>query len=135
MVVPQTGINDFEGDTVLVSQIQGLLLYLGYKPGSSDGLAGPRTYSAITKFEKDGGGVPAGEISDDLLYRLERRKLIFRVQSMLQVLGFDPGPADGKAGSETIRAVKAFEQAQGIEATGEVTDEMLGRLIDTRTKD
>lgn len=145
--VSQFASETFEGDTVLIKQIQTLLLYLGYRPGSSDGMAGPRTYSAITKFEKDevesSYGFrpgqecrmsPPGEISDDLLCRLERRKLVFRVQSMLQVLGFDPGSADGKKGPETIRAVKAFEQAQGMETTGEVTDELLQSLIDARGK-
>lgn len=40
------------------------------------------------------------------------------VQSMLQMLGFDPGPIDGVIGSKTKKAAKDFQTAHGLPATG-----------------
>ena len=40
------------------------------------------------------------------------------VQSMLQALGFDPGPIDGVIGNQTKTAVKAFQTDVGLPATG-----------------
>lgn len=40
------------------------------------------------------------------------------VQSMLQKLGFDPGPIDGVIGNKTKKATKDFQTANGLPATG-----------------
>lgn len=38
-------------------QIQLLLLYLGYSPGSPDGIDGPTTQAAVKQFQRDFGGI------------------------------------------------------------------------------
>ena len=40
-----------------IYQIQLLLLYLGYSPGSLDGLDGPTTQAAVKQFQQDFGGI------------------------------------------------------------------------------
>ena len=49
-------------------------------------------------------------------------------QNMLQALGYDPGNTDGELGIETTIAISQFQAEQGLEATGEVTPQLLGVL-------
>ena len=44
-----------------------------------------------------------------------------RIQEALASAGFDPGPADGKFGPTTLRAIQAWQQANSHAATGELT--------------
>jgi hypothetical protein len=59
--------------------------------------------------EKSGAGTPAD------------RDLVREIQRLLGELGFDPGAADGIAGRKTRRAIRAFQQQQGLSVDGEVT--------------
>ena len=52
-----------------------------------------------------------------------------RVQSALAAQGFDPGLPDGKFGSRTRGAIQAWQQANGYEATGELTSGQAERLL------
>ncbi len=56
------------GEIVILVQQQ--LRERGYDPGSVDGRAGPRTRTAIEKFQRDSGGTVDGEISVTLLQHL-----------------------------------------------------------------
>jgi peptidoglycan hydrolase-like protein with peptidoglycan-binding domain len=49
-------------------------------------------------------------------------------QKSLKQRGHDPGPIDGVNGPRTIAALKAYQQAQGLEATGRLDDATLGKL-------
>ena len=51
-------------------------------------------------------------------------------QHALTKLGFDPGIADGKFGPKTSGAVKAYESANGLPVTGEISRALLIRLKD-----
>lgn len=55
----------------LVTRVQALLSLFGYKPGSTDGVAGPQTRAAIRAFQEDNGLKPDGLITLSLLRRLD----------------------------------------------------------------
>jgi len=50
------------------------------------------------------------------------------VQGRLRAIGLNPGPIDGTAGPQTAAAVKQFQQAHGLPATGVADKEVLARL-------
>lgn len=56
------------------------------------------------------------------------RAMVARVQTLLAELGFDPGPADGVAGSKTRQAIHAYQEALGLEADGRISPELLSHL-------
>jgi peptidoglycan hydrolase-like protein with peptidoglycan-binding domain len=47
------------------------------------------------------------------------RAVISRVQLQLKAQGFDPGPADGLMGPKTRAALRRFQSARGLPATGD----------------
>lgn len=47
-----------------IKQAQCLLLYLGYSPGSPDGVVGPKTSGAISVFQSDYGLPETGQLDD-----------------------------------------------------------------------
>ena len=51
-----------------------------------------------------------------------------RVQKALKANGHDPGPIDGVDGPRTAAALKAYQKAQGLEATGRLDDATLAKL-------
>lgn len=53
---------------------------------------------------------------------------IIEIQLALSRLGFDPGPADGDAGSRTIAAVKAFQKKYALKADGVAGDKTQAAL-------
>ncbi|MDO8420796.1 MAG: peptidoglycan-binding protein [Parvibaculum sp.] len=54
-----------------VSKAQAMLMKLGYEPGSSDGLMGPRTRDAIAAYQRSAGLEPTGSVNAALLMSLE----------------------------------------------------------------
>ncbi len=55
----------------LIMQTQSMLMALGYKPGSVDGVMGGKTRQAIMKFQSNEGLAPTGEVTPDLVVRLK----------------------------------------------------------------
>ena len=51
------------------------------------------------------------------------------IQSALSARGFNPGPIDGKAGSKTTEAIRAFQSQQGLPPTGQVDQALLNALF------
>lgn len=60
-----------------------------------------------------------------------KSSLIRDIQKALRDLGYNPGPADGKSGSRTVNAIKAFQRDQGITQDGKM-DEMLLALLELK---
>jgi len=56
---------------------------------------------------------------------------IMRVQAALNGLGFDSGTADGKIGSRTRLAIRAYQKSAGLEVTGDVDESVLRQLFGT----
>jgi putative peptidoglycan binding protein len=50
------------------------------------------------------------------------------IQQALKDKGFDPGPIDGIQGPQTTAALKAYQQAEGLEATGRVDTRTMSKL-------
>ena len=60
--------------TGMVAEAQGLLNKLGYKLGSADGVAGPRTVRAVRRFQKSHKIRVDGKITPALISALQRKK-------------------------------------------------------------
>lgn len=60
--------------------------------------------------------------------RWTTRERVAMIQKLLDELGYDPGSADGQAGSKTISAIKTYEKASGLPVTGMVTDALVTSL-------
>lgn len=58
---------------------------------------------------------------------LERRS-VREAQQALQRAGYEPGPIDGIIGPKMRAALTAYQQSQGLRATGELDSEMMARL-------
>ncbi|MFM2430335.1 MAG: hypothetical protein RLZZ511_1548 [Cyanobacteriota bacterium] len=84
-----------------------------------DGIVGPKTQAALS-------GKPTGKSSDSKpqtqasssLQRGSMGDRVITLQTQLQQLGFYNGPIDGDFGQMTERAVAAFQQQNGITASG-----------------
>lgn len=117
-----------QGETV--SLIQQRLSELGYYSGKVSGNFLDGTRAAVRRFQKDYGLEQTGEVDGEteaLLMSAEYRVLgygedgdeIRRVQEHLADLGYFDGKATGKYREATQGAVKAFQEANGLKATGE----------------
>lgn len=56
------------------------------------------------------------------------REDLRKMQIALKALGYDPGPADGVLGARSRAAVRAFQSAEGMLPTGELSEELIARL-------
>lgn len=55
-------------------------------------------------------------------------ELVKQVQSLLTGLGYEPGPVDGKMGTKTAEAIKAFQKEAGLAQDGKPSVELLDAL-------
>ncbi len=56
------------------------------------------------------------------------------IQRLLAALGYDPGPIDGKIGQKARSAIRAFENDQGLQVSGNPTFELQGKLSSAHKK-
>jgi peptidoglycan hydrolase-like protein with peptidoglycan-binding domain len=54
--------------------------------------------------------------------------LIARIQTDLQVLGYDPGAVNGELTTPTVVAISQFQAEKGLEVTGEATESLASVL-------
>ena len=82
----------------------------------------------VKHFERERGKCDAGapEPAEAATRGASQRQ---RVQATLSAEGFDAGPADGKFGPRTRRAIAAWQQANGYAATGELTEDQVESLL------
>lgn len=66
--------------------------------------------------------------SGDTLETLMKARTVKEAQRLLNELGYKAGKVDGKAGSRTVRAVKAFQKGEKLSQTGKISDDLLRRL-------
>ena len=53
---------------------------------------------------------------------------IKKIQEALQAAGYNPGPADGKMGRMTQKAIRDFQEAQGLSVDGKVGPKTWSKL-------
>ncbi|MCI0699113.1 peptidoglycan-binding protein [candidate division KSB1 bacterium] len=59
---------------------------------------------------------------------------IMLAQSTLQQSGYYHGPVDGNLSKSARQALMGFQKDDGLEVTGELDDELLGRLMALRQR-
>lgn len=76
--------------------------------------------------------VPEGgwDTAEERVELVDRVDLVQTVQGLLLERGFNPGPADGVIGPMTRDAVRAFQQAIGMQPTGVIDEGLLNALQD-----
>jgi peptidoglycan hydrolase-like protein with peptidoglycan-binding domain len=118
-----------------VRALQRRLRTLGLRPGSVDGLFGPRTRAAVESLQTAGGMHVDGIVGPDTRQALRRASApllgrgagydtphgslqVRRLQRHLRRLGLRPGPVDGLYGPRTADAVARFQRRGGAIADG-----------------
>lgn len=56
------------------------------------------------------------------------QQLVLATQRLLVQLGYEPGPIDGMIGDRTSRAIRAYQEANGLRPDGKPTTELLAQL-------
>jgi peptidoglycan hydrolase-like protein with peptidoglycan-binding domain len=125
-----------------IKAIQQALDKQGFKVGAADGVWGQRTESAIGNFQRARSMPASGELDAHTLAALgllpagterpvPRRAgeplgaadldpaAIRIIQQALNSTGYEVGSPDGVWGDRTVRALRDFQRAQGIEPRGE----------------
>lgn len=64
----------------------------------------------------------------------QMKKAVQNIQAILNNNGYDAGPVDGVMGGKTQIAIKAFQEANGLEPSGEVNQALVTKLIELNEK-
>lgn len=130
-------------NTQAVRAAQTHLHTLGLEPGPIDGQFGPNTRQALRRFQEQQGLAETGELTDQLLAALAEaveqqaattpsaRAQLREIQSRLNSLGYNAGPADGIHGPRTAAAIRNFERHIGLPAQGQPSSAVLEALRTT----
>jgi murein L,D-transpeptidase YcbB/YkuD len=73
-------------------------------------------------------GAPAKEEKAEKKASAKGSEEIMKVQEALKAKGQDPGPVDGSMGPKTRAAIKAFQEASGIKASGRLDKQTAEKL-------
>jgi peptidoglycan hydrolase-like protein with peptidoglycan-binding domain len=151
-IMPDALPEDAGGDTIRA--IQRELALRGFGPVASDGVMRPVTRAAIMAYEHDNRLPLTGEATEALLTRLvigvsattevsgsrevrspHAEAVIRQVQRQLTASGYRPGAVDGRLSAETVTAIRAFEEDQGlVPARGRVSADVLSRLQESAVR-
>ena len=121
-----------------VEELQKLLKFYGYSPGTIDGKFGQTTRNAIEKFQRDNRLKPNRFVDRATWARLntfsssglvEKGEVnITKVQTALRNAGFDPGKIDGRMGKRTFEVLKNFQKANALVPDGKMGFKTLSKL-------
>lgn len=119
-------------DKRLICEVQELLVYLGYSPGSVDGLVGQKTQKAITEFQED-KSLPLNPLPDKSTLQSLRVNYDRVRPGMLKdkVSLFPQRPANG----QVLRASNGEEIAPLEIVTPRKGLDFLVKLVDSGTKE
>ncbi|MBF0217087.1 MAG: peptidoglycan-binding protein [Candidatus Omnitrophica bacterium] len=133
----------------------------GFSPGNVDGAIDLGTRNAIREFQKANGLKVTGFVNRRTLGELDkvlsrkpfsegkkvekkeekpvplpakRADRVKNAQEALKKAGFEPGPIDGVLGPKTVKALKAFQKANGLVPDGKLGDKTWGALSEYLTK-
>jgi peptidoglycan hydrolase-like protein with peptidoglycan-binding domain len=115
-----------------VRSLQTKLTAGGFTPGPVDGRFGPMTRTAVQRFQQADGLAVDGIVGPHTRRGLAAGGLlpgagsmepggstaVKQLQRRLERSGFSPGAADGRYGPRTAAAVKRFQQARHLAASG-----------------
>jgi peptidoglycan hydrolase-like protein with peptidoglycan-binding domain len=124
-----------------VKDLQEALIALDFKPGEADGVFGVFTESAVKAFQKWAGAMADGIVGPDTWAKLDdadRSDPTLRngdegvavrgLQRRLISAGLDLDEIDGRFGSQTEVAVRAFQERSELEVDGIVGPQTWKRL-------
>jgi peptidoglycan hydrolase-like protein with peptidoglycan-binding domain/DNA invertase Pin-like site-specific DNA recombinase len=121
-----------------VRVVQRSLRRLGWQPGPVDGLYGPRTEAAVTRFQNAARVATDGIVGPQTRQALTRAKTeplrrgagfalpdgsprVRALQVAMQRHGLRPGPVDGLFGPRTQAAVERLQRSRGVPVSGVAT--------------
>ncbi len=73
-------------------------------------------------------GAPSLSIAQTAVFNGSRTREVLAVQVLLDHSGHSPGVIDGAMGGNTVRAIRAFQQANGMNPDGQLSKALLDRL-------
>ena len=109
-----------------IKVLQSRLSVLGYDPGQNAKLDAA-TMQAISAFQKT-HKLTASDTFDEKWLTVLDTEFIRRIQKRLNAQGFAAGPADGKLGPATEKAIQAWQQKVGLPVNGMASDQILAIL-------
>jgi peptidoglycan hydrolase-like protein with peptidoglycan-binding domain len=128
-------------DAILAAQpnpaivyLQEILDTLGYDPGPIDGQRGQGTVEAVQAFQTDQSLEPTGIVDATTARAMVDQSptalalMVDAIQLELTELGYYGGLIDSQWGPQTEAAIVSFQEAVGLEPSGEMTDETWAEL-------
>jgi len=86
-------------------------------------------YAEISDKVVENGSAPVNKSSrQSVSSKPDLSKDVKKIQTLLTLLKFNPGPIDGILGQNTTKAIKAFQLDTGVPVTGKIDDNLKSQL-------